>query len=77
MGDVWNFGGIFFQASMLTHSCIPNASQSENIEEGCLEVAALVDIPPGMPVTICYDSALKVCNNVVAILNLRSLRQTT
>ena len=58
MGDVWNFGGIFLRASMLAHSCLPNAAQSENIDEGCLEVTAIVDIPPQTSITLCYDAAL-------------------
>jgi len=60
MGDGWSFNGIFLKASMIAHDCIPNCSQSENIDEGCLEVNAITDIPTGTGITLCYDGSLEV-----------------
>lgn len=60
MGELSNFGGIFPTAAMIAHDCIPNAGHFENMDDGSLEIVSVQDIPTGTPITMCYDSCLKV-----------------
>jgi len=63
MGDFSSYGGIFPTPSMLAHDCVPNACQNENMDDNTLEIHAMMDIPAGSVITLCYDASLKVRKN--------------
>lgn len=47
---------------MIAHDCLPNAAHYENGDNGTLEIHAVVDIPAGAMITMCYDCSLKGTN---------------
>ena len=61
IGDAHPFLGLFAVTSLIAHECVPNATHFENNDEGVMEVRAVVDMPAGTAITLCYDCALKVC----------------
>ncbi|CAL8087894.1 unnamed protein product [Orchesella dallaii] len=62
IGDFSKFGAIFPKASMIAHDCIPNAAHYVNEDDSTLEIHALLDIPAGTNITMCYDCSLKGTN---------------
>lgn len=47
---------------MIAHDCLPNAAHYENGDDGTLEIHALLDIPAGAMISMCYDCSLKGTN---------------
>jgi len=60
IGDKHSFRGIFPEAAMMAHDCIPNTTHFENSVDGVLDIRAAIDMPPGTSLAICYAFSLEV-----------------
>lgn len=71
---IGNHAAIFLTATRFNHSCLPNTYYSWNAPYNRIELHAMVDVPQGEELAICYCHPFLTCQERVAELRMYNFR---
>ena len=74
--NIGTHSAVFFTATRFNHSCLPNTYYSWNAPHNKIELHAMVDVPRGEELTICYCHPFLTRQERIAELRMYNFRCT-